>query len=212
LNLVYAREATDVTLAVSLAALEWDNMTAFEKALWMGDVGYLSCLNGYLECTDGRLTFDGEGVNYGLYGPVDWNRVETAVDEISELLQALPAELEEYAADHAVAWDDFYVVPYDPDEYIFTVKTDWARDDVPTPAQMTRYRTNVVRIIQALAADYPTLPAYMDGLTYSGANALEYALYLLYNAFNALETQTKNNIDNAVTSWIYSGEFAAGEV
>lgn len=197
-ELIYDRTAQDVLRRQYLAGLKYPYsaseigadgfMTAEEKAEW--DAGNLK----------------------GAYNVSDVNRVESAVDFLSEYLADVDTEIRTYADAQKVAWDIMFAVPYDPDDYTVTVKTDWSVDDIPLPSDMTRYLDNVALLITALEAAYPTLPTTMNSLTYDGANAIERALFLLYEALNELKAQIKTMIDNTALAWYYSGDIYAGEI
>ena len=198
-EMIYDRTAQDVARRQYLAGLKYPYsasdigadgfMTAEEKAEW--DAGNLK----------------------GSYNVSDVNRVETAVDFLSEYLSDVDTEIRTYADAQKVAWDITFAVPYDPDDYNdITVKTDWSVEDIPLPADMTRYLDNVALLITAIEAAYPTLPTTMSNLTYDGANAIERALILLYEALNELKVQIKTMIDNTALAWYYSGDVYAGEI
>ena len=148
----------------------------------------------------------------GAYKASDLNRVETAVGFIAALLQAAPSELETLAATLDVAWGDIYELPYDPDDYTFTTKTDWAIPDLPTVTDMARYLNNVNQIITAISAVYPSLPNSMAGLTVTQANHIEQALRILYNAFVAEKTRIEALIEKTAASFVYSGQPYSGQI
>ncbi len=89
--------------------------------------------------------------------------------------------------------------------YAITVrpKTDWTEADIPTPAQMQRYLTDIGTIRAALAVmpSTPEAPASMAGLTYTDANDIEQILLDV----DALITKL-------ISAYYYSGELIAGEV
>lgn len=148
----------------------------------------------------------------GAYNYTDMNRVEGAVSYLSGLLQSVPTDLQTLAATLGVAWDEFFDLPYDPAQYTFTTKTNWAKADLPTTTDMTRYLGNVTQIITALTAVYPTLPTTMSGLTFAGANNIEQALSVLYNAFVAEKTRIETLLENTAATFVYSGQPYSGQI
>ncbi len=148
----------------------------------------------------------------GAYNASDLNRVENAVAHLARLLRELPLQLQEYAASLGVAWDMFFDVPYEANEYNFAVKTNWAKASIPSPEDMARYLANVAKLRSALAYNTDSLPTTMDNLRWQGANAIEKALEGLNTAINKLRAATTENIDLTAAAWFYSGEIYAGEV
>lgn len=114
----------------------------------------------------------------GAYNTADLNRVGGAVQYIADMLT-----------------DCGYAVDVSP-------KTDWARADIPTPAQMETYRQNVIKVRAALSvfSTTPAVPGNMNKLTYQEANDIEKIL-----------VDVERLIDNMVASFIYSGEIYSGE-
>lgn len=214
-DLVYDRTQDDVDLVRALNAIGWDNMTAEQKSQWRGEDGSpLYATDGVLEATDGVLyVSDGGTLVRGAYNYTDLNRVEGAVQYISDMLVSVEAAARAYAASLGVAWGSIYSYPYDPDDYdSYTVKTDWGEDDIPTSAQMTRYLNNVKSIKNAIAASYPALPGSMGNLTFTGANAIERTLYTLYNALVATDERITAMITHTAESWVYSGQPYSGMI
>ena len=82
-------------------------------------------------------------------------------------------------------------------------KQDWSESDTPTASQLERYRSDVAALRDALAAipTTPQAPATMDGLTWSGANAIEKILQ-----------DTDVLISNLKAAWFFSGDLYSGEV
>ena len=115
----------------------------------------------------------------GCYGYTDMNRVENAV----KLLAARLSEL----------------------GYLYTpqVKTNWARQDVPTRDDMNRYFGNVSRLRRLVPVfpSTPPAPSTGDKLNYSRANNLEKILLDI--------DQVSEIIPKA---WHYAGELNSGEV
>lgn len=115
----------------------------------------------------------------GAYNAVDLNRVGEAVSYIADRLTACG-----------------YAVSVSP-------KTDWATEDIPTPAQLTAYLSDVaaIRAVLAVLPTTPAVPGDMIGLTHREANAIEQILVDV----DAL-------ISNMEQAWYYSGDLYAGEV
>lgn len=121
------------------------------------------------------------GNEKGCYGAADLNRVETAVGELLPILQAMGHDIS------------------------LTVKTDWIFQEAfsagwPIKAQMNRYLGNVKTLCSLMGVAHPNMPSSMDYLMYTGANAIEESLQMVYD--RALGAQAQFN---------YSGEFYAGE-
>lgn len=118
----------------------------------------------------------------GVYGYVDLNRVEAAVEEISALFPTLGLNL------------------------TLTTKTDWGMPGSfsiagwPVSSQMQRYLGNVSAIKSAFGISMQ-LPSSMARLTWRGANNIEKLLEMAF-------TRATNTIE----SFFYSGEIFAGEV
>ena len=147
----------------------------------------------------------------GIYTAEDMNRVETAVGAVASLLQAAPGELEAYGAALDVAADALFALPYDPDDYSLTTKTDWQFEH-PTASQLARYLGNVQTLTEALSAIYPVLPESMARLDWQGANAIEAAVLVVYDALQAEIQRIKGLMDRAAQAWFFSGDLYAGEI
>lgn len=82
-------------------------------------------------------------------------------------------------------------------------KTDWTREDIPTPAQMAHYLEQIQIIRDALAVyqTTPAVPADMEGLTHNEANDIEKILL-----------DVDELITNMIAAYYYSGELYGGEV
>lgn len=121
----------------------------------------------------------------GRYNCTDLNRVETAVGQLVEML-------------NAAGWN-----------MSLTTKTDWATaseaapaQDIPTASDMARYLANVAAIRHALAfyRTTPAVPDSMDFLTWQKANAIERIL-----------ADAEELINNMLAVRVFSGEVYAGE-
>lgn len=84
--------------------------------------------------------------------------------------------------------------------------TDWTDGDVPNADQMSVYLRDVSTIqtrLQALAGDAPQIPASMEGLTYTGANAIEETLVLMAGTLDDMEAAAE--LRQADTIFMESG-------
>lgn len=123
MDLITDRTLTDVERVAELRAKGWHNMTDAEKSEWISGMK-------------------------GAYNYIDLNRVESAVQEVAEILGLS-----------------------------VTVKTDWAVTDIPSESDMKRYLDNIKMIRNSGALDTtPEAPESMSGLTYEMANAIEQIL------------------------------------
>ena len=115
----------------------------------------------------------------GAYNATDLNRVGEAVAYIVRRLTAAG-----------------YAISCSP-------KTNWTREDIPTPAQMVHYLEQIqkVRDVLAVYPTTPTVPADMEGLTHTEANDIEKIL-----------VDVDQLITNMIAAYYYSGELYGGEV
>ena len=183
-TLVTNRTQADVLRLQELTEKGIENMTSEELAEWRGhDVGYLLDANeDFLIDSSGAIllvvTKPGTG-HKGAYNAADLNRVGAAVAYVSGRLLECGTSVD--------------VLP----------KQDWSESDTPTSSQMERYRSDVAALRDALAAmpTTPQVPATMEGLTWSGANAIEKILQ-----------DTDILITNLKASWFFSSDLFSGEV
>ena len=183
-TLVTNRTQADVLRLQELTEKGLENMTSEELAEWHGhDVGYLLDANeDFLVDFTGSvllvITKTGTG-HKGAYNVADLNRVGAAVAYVAGRLLECGTSVN--------------VLP----------KQDWSESDTPTASQMERYRSDVVALRDALAAmpTTPQVPATMDGLTWSGANAIEKILQ-----------DTDILITNMKAAWFFCGDLFSGEV
>lgn len=119
------------------------------------------------------------GTKKGTYGATDLNRVGEAIIHVADRLKA--------------AGNDIEVSP----------KTDWTREDIPTPDQMLHYLEQVqkVRDVLAVYQTTPAVPADMVDLTHTEANDIEKIL-----------VDVDQLITNMIAAYYYSGELYGGEV
>lgn len=115
----------------------------------------------------------------GAYNASDLNRVGEAVLYVAGRLNA--------------AGNTVFVSP----------RTDWTREDIPTPAQMAHYLEQVrtIRGVLAVGETTPAVPADMDGLTWAEANDIEKIL-----------VDIDRLITNTIAAYCYSGDLYGGEV
>ncbi len=176
-------------------------------------------LYGYTEAAeslDGLLLADstGEalelysGEQLGAYNAIDLNRVETAVEELQEAMNAAPEGLQALADSLGVGWDGLYDMPFGT--FDLETRTDWAEADFPTAPEMERYLTNVRQLVTALGLAAEVLPTSMGNLTYQGANRIE---EMLVRGQESLETliQTREGwITNTAAAWVHAGAVPSG--
>ena len=214
LDLVTDREARHVYRVDALRRAGWEAMTAAERLEWWHGLSdeYVYWREGTpVTCLDGVIVFIATGdINKGAYNYKDWNRVEGTAEYLAGILRGLPELLREHAREHGVAWDTALDVPYDPEDFRLTVKTDWAMEDIPTPGQLDRYLENVRRLRGALEYETEELPATMAVLTYAGANAIERALLGL--GFAIEDFHTWRDVENIEKSCVYSDDVFSREV
>ena len=187
-NLITDRTSADVTRLKNLLSKGWQNMTAEEQTEFL------------------------TAAMKGAYNYTDLNRVESAVAYIAAALIQAPVDLQAYAASLGVAWDTAYDVPYDPDDYSLTTKTNWADADIPLDADMTRYLANIVTLRGAITAIYDELPDNMNNLDYVTANTIERVLIQIDAVLSAEIERIETMIEDAAAAWYYSGEIYSGEV
>ena len=149
----------------------------------------------------------------GAYDKDDLNRVEQAVEYVAAEMAGARTELQSYATSLGVAWDDYYDVPFDPDDYSgVTVKKNWSVANIPKVADMTRYINNL-KLIQAAYGTAVPLPDSMDCLTFEVANNIEMMLLRAHEDLQADLALKKQYILSAAESYrsgdIYSGEGVA---
>lgn len=115
----------------------------------------------------------------GSYNYTDMNRVGDAVEYVALLL-----------------------LKYGTSVDVFP-KHDWSESDIPTVSQLEQYRSDIATLRDALDAmpTTPQVPATMNNLTLSEANAIEKILQ-----------DTGVLIFNMQAAWFYSNDIFAGEV
>lgn len=153
-NLIYDRTQADVDRWAVLKNKGYTAMTTAEKAEWNAGMR-------------------------GAYTPsVDYNRVETAVKALAELLNTLG-----YYTD-------------------VTTKTSWALTDIPAQEDLNRYLNNITEIRSALtvAESTPAVPSDMSGLTWQEANDIEKILTDVEDAVKRIQLSFWNSGE------IWSGE------
>lgn len=186
-NMITDRTQADVDFRARLAAKGWARMTASEREQWLAGLK-------------------------GGYNATDLNRVGGALNELAAVLAGLPDELLDYLDSKGVAPDAAFEVPYNPALMDWTQKVTWTVDEIPTPDELGLYLSRVKLLRESMEYTTDPLPASMEGLTYTGANAIEKALVLLDPTITAWTAQTKHMIDNTAQAWLYSGDLYAGEI
>ena len=214
-TLITDRTQAHVDRLKALMRIGWQNMSDEEKAEYLG--GGLEELRDannqplFDSNNEPLYSTDIGGIQKGAYNYTDLNRVEEAVDYIAgELVQA-PLDLQAYAASLDVAWDSFFDLPYDENDYSsITVKTDWTNEDIPSVTDMTRYISNLA-LIQASLLVPIGIPASMNALDYNGANNIERMLKDT-DAALAEAVEYRKMLIRATLAVFYSGELFSGEL
>lgn len=149
----------------------------------------------------------------GFYNASDLNRVEAAVEYLTEQFDSLPSVLAEYLESLNVAQDEFFAVPYEYPLPIIT-KTNWTLVDTQKKGELDRYLDNVKTLKETitLPGDTPELPTSMKDLLVNDANNIEKVLRIVNDATLALEALKKMYADNTAAAFWYSGELFSGEV
>ncbi|MBO5837286.1 MAG: hypothetical protein J6Q92_05270 [Oscillospiraceae bacterium] len=140
----------------------------------------------------------------GAYNHTDLNRVGQAVKIISELLNAMPAELEAYRKAKEVYYNVGFLVPYDPSEISVSPKTDWAITDSITPKSMSAYLQNIGNLRSAFPDGCPEAPNSMAQMTITKANNIEKILQTVHNTVTGIKMSLVDKIDQAAlagTDW-----------
>lgn len=107
----------------------------------------------------------------GKYDYVDYNRVGEATNYVSNEIGGLD----------------------------ITAKTDWVRGDIPRDSQMTKYRTDIKKIVDRLVLENILPPNNHDIATILGANQLEQALLDAHELVQTLMRWT--NVDSLNETW-----------
>ena len=211
-TLITDRTQHDVDRLKALLKLNWQDMTQSQKDEYIGGATPLQDINEEdLYDSQNEQLYALGGVPKGAYNYTDLNRVEEAVDYVADELVQAVSDLHDYATSYGVAWDSYFDMPYDPDDYTgLTIKTDWAVGDIPSATQMARYHNNLFLIQSALTV-YTSIPLSMNNLTYSGANDIEQMLKEAHDALQAEILVKQAQIRSAAESY-KSGEFYSGEV
>lgn len=209
-ELITYRTLDDVNRLKALLRKGWQNMTQDERDEYSGGVSALQDINGeYLYDSDNEQLFV-VLQQMGAYNYNDLNRVETAVAYVAAELYAAHATLQAYATSLGVAWDNLFDVPYDYTDYAsLTTKTDWDDEDIMYVADATRYLGNLVLIASAYEVGV-ALPSSMNGLDYSGANAIERLLIAIDKAL-ADDIEYRETLIRGTLAVNYSGEIYSGE-
>ena len=213
-TLITDRTEEQVNRLRQLLAKGWQAMTDDEKYEYLnGSPSQLyDSQNQRLNDRNGAAVLGFDGIIRGAYNYTDLNRVETVVAYVADELAGALDILQDYATEMGVSWDDYYGVPYDPDDYeSLTVKTDWDETDIPSATQMARYIGNIKLIRDAIPdSSNAWIPDTMDGLTYETANNIEQLLIDVDVAVAALIALKKGYIRSTLAVY-YSGEIYSGE-
>lgn len=145
----------------------------------------------------------------GVYTAADWNRVESAVQFVHQFLADLQSDLDALMAEKQVAPDEIFKVPYTVPK--LTTKTDWKKEGIPRAQENGRYLSNVDRLTDIIPVT-KNLPKSMARLDYRGANEIEKAIMLEYDAGKMLEYEKKDMVERTSKAFYYSDEIFCGEV
>lgn len=149
----------------------------------------------------------------GAYNYTDFNRVENVVKYLSDRLVKVPVEIDNLRKELYIALDSAFSVPYDPSEYEnINVKTDWEVSNILTETDRVRYIGNIEHIVLSLSDLPESFPMSLDGLTYSGANAIEQSLVNIDILLTELKKSKETLLINTSKAVFYSGEIYGGEV
>lgn len=186
-DMVTDRTLSDVEIAKSLIKRGFQNLTDSEKEAFLAGLK-------------------------GAYNYIDFNRVESAVEYLSQKLYNIPDEIVDYAEALGVAWNKLFEVQYDRTKYVdVVVKKDWQIQDILLEADRQRYISNILLVVSAIL-DTNDLPQTLQGLTHSGANKIEASLAALDVSLNDLKKDKETLVSNTSKTWVYSGETYGGEV
>ena len=148
----------------------------------------------------------------GVYCASDMNRVENATAYLAGLMIALPNELRAYAETLGVSWHDNYDVPYNPEDFHLTAKSDWAMEDIPDLEDSERYLGNISALCGVLGCSKEELPKSLDKLFYQDANAIEACLIRASAVFEQLKHNSKRRLARTAAAWPRLGEIFTGEM
>ena len=149
----------------------------------------------------------------GAYNYTDFNRVESIVKYLSDRLVKVPVEIDNLRKELYIASDSAFSVPYDPSDYEnINVKTDWEVSNLLTETDRVRYIGNIEHIALSLSDLPESFPMSLDGLTYSGANAIEQSLVNIDILLTELKKSKETLLINTSKAVFYSGEIYGGEV
>lgn len=180
----------------------------------MSDVELVKSLvkKGLKRMTDDEIRSFLSGMK-GAYNYTDFNRVESVVKYLSDRLVKVPVEIDNLRKELYIASDSAFSVPYDPSEYEnINVKTDWDVSNMLTETDRVRYIGNIEHIALSLSNLPEYFPMSLDGLTYSGANAIEQSLINLDMLLTELKKSKETLLINTSKAMFYSGEIYGGEV
>jgi len=190
-NLVYDRTFEDVVEAIRLNNLGWADMVADER-------------EAYLDGLKGSYTI------------TDLNRVESAVNEIANYLNALPGIIAEIIHESGISPDPTTDVPYNY-PFSLTVKMDWKFHEIPTVhdeperVDLKRYLANIYNLASRFVIEHE-LPDTMERLGYESANEIERTLAAEYQAALDFLEAVKERVGRTVHSFIGCNEMGAGEI
>lgn len=182
------RSASDVVAAKKLFAKGFENMTDDERKQ------FLSGLKG-------------------AYNYMDFNRVESAIDFLSNKISSSPSELFDLMSELVVENDEHFSLPYDAEKYAgMATKTNWSVGELIQSDELKRYISNILFILDCMHVDDSKIPRKVEGMDYNGANEIEKSLISLDDSLSKVIGQKKNLIESTSKAFFYSAELYGGEV
>jgi hypothetical protein len=149
----------------------------------------------------------------GAYNYTDFNRLESAVEYLTQRIIDIPEEIEYLKEILGVSSDDIFDVAYNKDDYNeIETKTDWKISDILTKNDRQRYLQNIILILNSLDLLPNNFPQSLENLTHSSANVIETSLENLNSSLIDLKKTKENLIINTSKAWYYSGDLYGGEI
>lgn len=187
-EMITDRTPSDIVIAKTLVKKGFQNMTDDEKQSFL------------------------KGLK-GAYNYTDFNRVESAVEYLADLLCDTHDEIMAKIDEYGIARDPLLYLPYEKDKYIsLNVKTDWKTSDILTTEDMERYLQNARVIAEAFGLVQRGFPEIMRGMSYSGANAIERSLDLVAPTLAENKAKKEAYIESTEKAWFYSDDLYGGEI
>lgn len=135
----------------------------------------------------------------GAYNYTDLNRIGQAIRTVSNLLIAMPEEIEQYRKGKEVYYREDFIVPYNPDEISVSPKVDWSMADPVTPGNTSAILDNISIIRRSFPAGCPAVPSSMARFNFESANNIEKIIQTVYSSAETFRQDTKEKINIAST-------------